>query len=215
MALQKGRFYNADTGAEVVACHFNPEDLTISKSNTWSWQGSPGSNLPTVPFGGEGPRTLSMRLVFDTYEARTDVRAATDLLVGLMAAPASNQSDSRPPHVTFGWGQFTSFRAVITSLSQTFSLFLEDGTPVRANVQVTLQEIPMASAENQQSGQNPTSHAAGARRARLVQAGDTIDLIASEEFGDPGSWRVIAEANNLDNPRRLRPGQRLLIPREV
>ncbi len=215
MALQKGRFYNADTGAEVVACHFNPEDLTISKSNTWNWKTTSGAAVATVPFGGEGPRTLNMKLVFDTYEARTDVRGTTDKLVNLMRAPAANESDSRPPHVTFGWGRFTSFRSAITSLSQTFTLFLEDGTPVRANVQVTLQEIPKASAENQQGGQNPTSHAAGVGRARLVQAGDTIDQIASEELGHPSAWRVIAEANKLDNPRRLRPGQRLLIPRDA
>jgi nucleoid-associated protein YgaU len=31
-------------------------------------------------------------------------------------------------------------------------------------------------------------------------------------FGDAGHWRVIARANNLDNPLRLRPGQTLVIP---
>ena len=50
---------------------------------------------------------------------------------------------------------------------------------------------------------------------RVVQLGDTIDQIATEEMGEPSDWRRLAEANNLDDPRRLRPGQVLLIPAEV
>lgn len=209
MALQKGKFYNADTNAEVVTCHFNPDELTLSKSNTWSQKQVAGSNLPDMTFGGEGPQQLQMKLIFDTYEERGDVRAATSKLVGLMQAP-DRKSDSRPPHVEFGWGQFRSFRSVIASFSQTFTLFLDNGTPVRATVQVTLQEVPL-----RQGGQNPTSQAAGARRMRVVQLGDTIDLLAAQELGDPTAWRVLAQVNNIDDPRRLRPGQSLLIPPEV
>ena len=65
-----------------------------------------------------------------------------------------------------------------------------------------------------------TSHLEEKRRigqeaAALVQPGDTIDLIASDELGAPTDWRRLAEANNLNDPRRLRPGQALLIPAEV
>ncbi len=217
MGLAKGKFYNADSGAEVVECHFNPADLTINKSNQWKPKSSTGSNVPDVTFGGGGARTLQMSLVFDTYEAKSDVREATDKVLALMDAdPIKTPSGSqkRPPHVEFGWGAFRSFRGVITQVSQKFTLFLPDGTPVRATLQVTLQEVPKAAAKNRGAGQNPTSLAAGARRMRVVQAGDTIDWIAAEELGDPNAWRRIAEANGLDDPRRLRPGRTLLIPAE-
>jgi hypothetical protein len=218
MALTKAQLYNADTGAMVVECHFNPEEVSISKSNNWSPANSSGTNLPDVHFQGEGARSLSLTLVFDSYEQRTDVRTTTNKVVGLMNAPedrSQNNQHARPPHVMFRWGTFETFPAVITTLSQKFSLFLETGVPVRATLTLTLQEVPQQSTRNQTSGQNPTSRAAGARRVRTVQPGDTIDLIAAGELGESNDWRRLAEANNLDDPRRLRAGQVLLIPADV
>lgn len=113
----------------------------------------------------------------------------------------------RPPQVVFSWGGFRSFTAVVANMTQTFVLFLADGTPVRAKVAITLKEVPQP-----QSGQNPTSRAAGARRTRTVQLGDTLDWIAMEELGDSNAWRTIADLNDIEDPRRLRPGQTLLIP---
>jgi len=218
MALTKAQIYNADTGAMVVECHFNPSEIAISKSNKWEPESSSGANLPDVHFKGEGARSLNLTLTFDSYEKRLDVRTATNKVLALMDAPEGKSQSSRharPPHVMFRWGAFETFPAVITQLSQKFTLFLETGLPVRATLTVTLQEVPQQAAKNQAQGQNPTSRAAGARRVRIVQPGDTIDLIASDELGDPTDWRLLAEANNLSDPRRLRPGQHLLIPAEV
>jgi len=218
MALMKARLYNADTGAQVVTCHFNPNEISISKSNSWEPQNSSGTNLPDVHFKGEGARSLTLSLIFDSYEARTDVRADTNKVLALMDAPedkSRNSQHTRPPHVMFRWGSFETFPAVITQLSQKFTLFLESGLPVRATLGLTLQEVPQQAAKNQAQGQNPTSRAAGAQRVRTVQPGDTIDLIAADELGQPSDWRHLAEANNLDDPRRLRPGQALLIPAQV
>jgi nucleoid-associated protein YgaU len=45
-----------------------------------------------------------------------------------------------------------------------------------------------------------------------VTGEETLWLIADEEYGDPSKWRRIAEANDLENPRDLRSGQRLVVP---
>jgi nucleoid-associated protein YgaU len=44
-----------------------------------------------------------------------------------------------------------------------------------------------------------------------VRDKDTIDWIAFDEYGDSSMWRFIADTNNLENPRRLKPGQVLAI----
>ena len=217
MGLQKLRFYNADTNAEVVQCHFNPDNLVIGKTNLWRPEQAAGANAPDVTFGGAGARTLRMTLIFDTYEKKSDVSRVTGKLLGLMDVAqyrGERGVELRPPHVEVGWGSFRSFRGVLTNINQTFTLFLPDGTPVRANLSVSLQEVPKVTARRRGRGQNPTSHAAGARRVRMVQPGDTIDWIAADELGEPTAWRVVAEANGLDDPRRLTPGQTLLIPPE-
>jgi nucleoid-associated protein YgaU len=37
--------------------------------------------------------------------------------------------------------------------------------------------------------------------------------VAAAVYRDPGSWRDLALANGIDDPRDLRPGRRLLVPR--
>jgi nucleoid-associated protein YgaU len=36
--------------------------------------------------------------------------------------------------------------------------------------------------------------------------------MAHKEYSDPGQWRVIAEANDIDNPRLVEPGTELTLP---
>jgi len=211
MTLQKGKFYNADTNSEVVTCQFNPEELKLSRTNKWDPTPTSGSKVADVTFGGTEPQTMTINLTFDTYEARTDVRDKTKLLLGLMDLP-SGDAQSRPPHVEFGWGQFRSFRGVITNFTERFTLFIETGIPVRAKVDVTLREVPKVAATAQSSGQNPTSRMVGARRVRTVQPGDTLDLISFQELGDAGKWRLLADSNSIEDPRRLIPGFQIYIP---
>lgn len=210
MALQKGKFYNADTNSEVVTCQFNPDEIGVSRSNQWNYTARAGTNVVEAQFASTQPQTLKLKLVFDSYEAKTDVRASTDLVQNLMNLSSTSDNTSRPPHVKFGWGQFMSFRAVITDFNQRFTLFLDTGVPVRATVDVTLKEVIQVT-----GGQNPTSRAAGARRMRTVQPGDTMDLLSHQELGDPTKWRRLAEANGIEDPRRLKPGMILFIPPEV
>src|SRR5262245_47258129 len=97
---KKAKFYNADTGAEVVECHFNPNDLTISRSNSWQSTETSGSGLPDTTFGGMGARSLQMSLVFDSYETKTDVTQVTDKLASLMEVPGVQSPSgraARPP----------------------------------------------------------------------------------------------------------------------
>jgi len=45
----------------------------------------------------------------------------------------------------------------------------------------------------------------------VVGAGETIDWIAFQEYGDPAEWRHIATTNNLLNAKDLTPGSVLKI----
>jgi nucleoid-associated protein YgaU len=45
-----------------------------------------------------------------------------------------------------------------------------------------------------------------------VRRGDTLSSIAAEEYNDAMLWRPLAEANRINNPRVLTPGQVLVVP---
>ena len=46
-----------------------------------------------------------------------------------------------------------------------------------------------------------------------VADGDTVSAIAGRVYGNPALWRAIAVYNDVDHPRRLSVGLRLLVPR--
>jgi nucleoid-associated protein YgaU len=46
----------------------------------------------------------------------------------------------------------------------------------------------------------------------VVGSGDRLDAIAAARYNDPAQWRRVAQANKLDDPRRLPIGSRLTIP---
>lgn len=213
MGLTRAKIRNIEANEE-FECLFNPTEYTIAKTNTWQARPVVGKNVPKLDFTGGGSRTLNMELFLDAFELQEkDVRSHVDKLWRLTMIDESNRSSSsqrsRPPTCLFQWGGSWSFRAVVTSLSVRYTLFMQDGTPVRATATVSLEE---ASDEADQPGTNPTSYSESGMRRRTVRPKDTLALIAYEEYGDSSKWRHIAEANRLDDPLDIEPGQMLAIP---
>jgi nucleoid-associated protein YgaU len=97
------------------------------------------------------------------------------------------------------------FTGVVTQLTQRFDLFLADGRPVRANLTVAFTEYLDPMKDELENDPEFTT--------RLVKRGDTLSSIAGEVYRDPTMWRVIAEANQLDDPRQVPVGLRLNIPK--
>jgi len=49
-------------------------------------------------------------------------------------------------------------------------------------------------------------------KSHRVKDGETLNLIAAKEYGDPSRWRVIADENRLVDPSRPVVGSLLVIP---
>lgn len=206
---------NLDKPSQRVTCSFRPKELTFSKQNTWSPGKAKGKNLGKLEFGGGGNAKLQVELLFDTSKDGSDVRSKTKTLWQMMLIDKQNSKTynastrkGRPPRVQFQWGALQSFEGVIESINQKFVLFKPNGTPVRAILTVSLQQF----GDDEYVPQNPTSGGGGGHKMRVVHEGETLDLIAFEEYGDPAQWRLLADANALDDPLRLRPGQALAVP---
>src|SRR5580704_12889916 len=112
---------------------FNPTQYSVDKGNTIAQAAIPGLEAPILQYVHGNTRTLSMDLYFDTYEEGRDVRDATDNVYDLLLIDPDTHA---PPICDIAWGSFT-FRGVVDSVSGKFTLFLADGTPVRATLSVS------------------------------------------------------------------------------
>jgi len=200
---------------------FNPTSYQLSKSVTWSFSGeSDGEttetqrdvNAPRRHFSGGGSRTLSFELFFDVTELidgkkYADVRELTRSVVKLTEI---ERATGQPPICILSWGNQPieghdfPFQGFVSSLAQNFLLFDSKGTPVRARLPVTFTEFLEPEDDKRKTDPELTTH--------LVKRGDTLSSIAAEFYKDSTIWRRIAEANELDDPRNLQPGQSLSIP---
>jgi LysM repeat protein len=215
--LQAARIYACtedgnDLHSVSVDCMFNPFEYTVSKSNSFEEKSGNGTDVPVVEFKKAGAQTLKLALTFDTYDTAKDVTLVTNDLWKLMQTKTNDESNDvekkSPPSVAFEWGVF-KFVAFITNMTQKFTMFLKDGTPVRAAVDVTFTQYKDL---NDYPNQNPTSGGGPIEKVHTVIAGDRLDVIAAEVYGDATQWRAIAAYNGIVDPLALRPGTRLNIP---
>ncbi|RDE52203.1 MAG: LysM peptidoglycan-binding domain-containing protein [Candidatus Accumulibacter meliphilus] len=201
---------------------FNPNSYSITKTVAWNSIGSSGPaitrtngkvNAPTLFFAGGGSRLLNLELFYDVTEpvndvASDDVRKETNKVVELTRIQKDLQ---RPPAVEIAWGAAPParsdfpFTGVVSNLVQRFTLFSSDGRPLRATLTITVTEFLDPVLDQRQTDPEFTT--------RRIKRGDTLSAIAAENYRDPSLWRVIAEANQLDDPRDLRIGRTLTIPK--
>ena len=207
MAYIEPLFGSARERAQVI---FNPAEYSLQKGNQFSSTPLPGLSNPIVSFVNGDADVLTMDLFFDTYTdmGSSDVREETDKISVLLDIDPELHA---PPPVLFVWGKL-QFKAVIERLTQRFTMFREDGVPVRATLNVTFKEYKTLKeqlAKKKPPGPNQSSDWS---KRRIVAENDRLCLIAAIEYEDPAVWRVIADANEIENPRLLQPGQEILLP---
>src|ERR1051325_5208667 len=190
---------------EIVNFMFNPFEYTLTKRNTWQDKPVTGQNVPYINFQQGGAITLKLVLHFDSQATGKDVRTFTDKLWKMVLINESKvdakTGKGQPPAVVFDWGKL-HFKAVITSLSQNFTLFTETGIPLRCSVDVDLQqyidepgEMGTAQAGGSTSASAPTTAVQGQRLDNMTK--------------NPNDQRKVAEKNNINNPLKVPAGTKL------
>lgn len=195
-----------------IPVQFNPTEYTLSKGAQIGEIGIAGIDSPILQFIRGQNEKLALDLFFDTTdngmdELALDVRVQTRQIYQLVKIQPKTHA---PPRIRFTWGLGLSFKAIVESVNQKFTLFNPLGVPLRATVSVSLREYKTLEEQLAELNLQSSDHS----KRRVVRRGDTLSQIAAEEYGDPGEWRRIAEYNTgvIPNLRRLTPGTELIIP---
>lgn len=159
MTLVKAQLISQDGGG-TIEFQFNPNQLAFcAKINLTKDSGArTGRGLPKVNFAYPDPVTLSIKdLTFDTYEQQTSViTLLSQFEKAVNFAQAGEADKKRPPTYVFTWGSYQYIRCFVTSLNYTLTMFLPDGTPVRAKVDLTLEEIDESTSQPGMSASQPS-----------------------------------------------------------
>lgn len=195
----------------IITVQFNPTEYTLSKGAQIAEIGIPGIDSPIQQFIRGQTEKLSLELFFDTTEEGMgenvkDVRDHTKSIYQLVKIQPKTHA---PPRILFSWGDL-SFKAIVESVQQKFTLFSPQGVPLRATVAVVFREYKTLEEQLKELNLQSADHT----KRRVVTRGETLSGIAAEEYRDPRLWRRLAEHNAdvVSNPRRLTPGTVLEIP---
>jgi hypothetical protein len=220
---------NADLNKEInsdkwVTVQFNPETLKVSFSNQINPPGGAGAQNGTqnLQFTGGGTTKLSVQIWFDlTSPAQADngakqvkdVRKLTEKVAYFITPEPRGKGTPPaviPPVVRFIWGSF-QFDGLMDSLEESLEFFSNEGVPLRASMtfsltQQKIQKFAFRGGPPSGAGLGPGAGVPGTQTLAQAPAGSTLQSIADSQ-GKGADWKAIASANDIENPRSLRPGQ--------
>ena len=212
---------------EPIPVMFNPTELNFTKAAQFAEIGIPGIDAPILQFVRGQAEKLTVELFFDATDGGMDASAIgvtvlTDRFYGLVKMQSQTHA---PPICEFTWNPASfpgvalspvvygnqnrySFKCVVESVSQKFTLFSPQGVPLRATLSLALREYRPLDEQLKELNLQSPDHT----RVHTVQRGDTLSGIAGRHYDSPAEWRRLATENKITDPRRLDPGRVFELP---
>ncbi|PPK67654.1 LysM peptidoglycan-binding domain-containing protein [Actinokineospora auranticolor] len=208
-----------------VPFDFNPTTITIKRTSKVGKTASPGGGKgdsgtvrPTTKKVDGGTITLA-EIVFEgkTTKLRCDTLLGwmspdSGFLGQVLSMVTGQNLKTEPPELTFQYGPpmvgFV-YTVKLSGCTVKYTRFTGAGIPVRALVTMELTRVPTLL---DSLPQNPTSGGQPGRRRHTVAEGESLQSIATANYGTPAAWRRIAEVNGIQDPMRVRPGTTVYLP---
>lgn len=202
--------------SEEVECTFNPAEYAIT--NTANYNEGKSSPQHTLSFSSVSLRELKVTLYFSSDNTNnllsllTELPFAylepvTDITQKIVKALYVSGTEHRPPLVSFVWGNL-DFEGFLTSVSETYTMFDSSGKPIRGKLDISIKEAgEMVLSRKKEPFESPDR-----TKWKTMTEGMSYWDLAYQEYGDPGKWRIIADANGIVNPLEVVNGQIIKIP---
>ena len=229
--MERVAFLVEDSG-ERIHCLLNPNSLEIRRLAGVQRRSSLRGPLvtegladdPVLTTGG-GSTEVDLQLLFDLAAEGADEKTSD---VRQLTGPLWRMSEGQPPLVRFVWGKSWNMPAVVVAASERLEHFGAGGSPRRSWLSLRLLRVEESverydakrrAPRPQQLTRRARSGDAAVVRIRELpgdgsgRAGERLDQVAQEQYGDPAYWRLLASANDLADPLNVPVGTRLRLPR--
>ncbi len=232
--MERVAFLLEDSNERLV-CLLNPESLEIRRAAGVRTRSSVGGQLTGVGladdpllYTGGGRTELELELLFDVALAGStvttdDVRTLTAPFWNLSENRQNNGGYGRLPLVRFIWGKHWNIPGVVVSVAERMEQFTAAGAPQRSWLRMRLLRVQDPAVQTPPTP-SPADLAAPALdtleselegqavRYHEILEGERLDDVATQLYGVPAYWRLIAEFNNIADPFELPAGMILVIP---
>jgi len=219
----------SDAPQDSYTVQVNPSSYSLNRQVNYTYHRGLGFTASEAKFADTRPVHLEFEFLFDGTGVVPKPSTLGDVpLVGAIASALAPDApfvvmdeikkfemvvhdysgeDHRPRAVLLVWGSLT-LPCVLTSVDYRYTLFKEDGTPLRAVAKCSFCEsVPPAEADRKKDAKSPDL-----THLRDVKDGDTLPLLADDIYGDGRFYLQVAQANKFVNFRRLRSATRLSFP---
>lgn len=223
--VQKANLEAQTTGG-VFEVQYNPTEYSLSTGNQFAEIAIPGLDSPVLQFVRGNSETMTLELFFDTTDSGTGTEATsvtekTDAFYRFIKIDPETHAPSiyrltwgeKFPNTSAAYesGAIHVFDCVVESVERKFTLFNRDGVPLRATITLSLRQYKTLEEQLAEMNRRSADHT----RVHIVRQGETLPQIAYTAYEDPALWRVIADHNDILNPRQLSPGMVLKLPPTV
>ncbi|MEL7355587.1 MAG: hypothetical protein AAFN40_03375 [Cyanobacteria bacterium J06560_6] len=157
--LQKAKLTGQDE-AQDIEFMFNPSELSLSRS--MSIEQAEGARTKTgqnkTSFKHPNPYSMKVgNLIFDTYESGKSVlEHVSKLSKAVEFTDRGKGKNKRPPIYLFTWGDHKYLRVFVKNFSCRLTLFLPNGTPVRAIIDLDLEQVEPPEPPSDLGAKNPS-----------------------------------------------------------
>lgn len=160
----------------------------------------PGSKVgsPPTPMAASASRA-----------ARSVAELGANAISGAASAIGSAAGSAMSMGANLGSQRRSSFTCVMESVKQKFTLFSPEGVPLRATLSVSLREYRPLELQLKQLDLSSPDRTHG----HVLSRGENLADISYQYYERVTDWREVARANGIEDPRRLRPGSFLRVPR--
>ena len=214
--LSKLELSYTDENDETISYVFqyNPNSIKIDKEVDWASADGNQKDVPEKQFVNGKPKTITIsELLFDTttignMSVYTNyIQPIESMAIVRDYQVTSEKTIKRPPFITLSWGKATYFvECILKKIDYNFKMFTREGVPVRAEVNLSFEEI-ITDTTAKATVKNQT-----AAKTYVTGKGETLMEIAQSEYRNPDKWKVIATANDIDNPFKVPTGITLNLP---
>jgi hypothetical protein len=201
--------------ADTFEVMFNPETYSLNYRNIYDQKQGINTSGRTARYSMSKSGNLSLTLILDgtgvdvyglsVFGKSIDVYKKVQEF--LKYTYHMDGDIHEPKYLVISWGDLT-FHCRLESVDVKYSLFDNNGVPLRAELQTTFfGDIEESSRLKQENKNSPDL-----THSRIVKAHDRLPLMCEKIYGSPHYYIHVAKANNLLDFRDLKPGQEIFFP---